>query len=75
MPINRTIFEIIIWGIIPTPNVINFIWLESWMIVEANHHHGFDKWKHFKMHFWKWERIMPYRWFCTFAKEANVIMS
>ena len=55
MPINRTIFKIISWGIIPTPNVINFIWLESLWNVEANHHHGFDKWKPFRIHFEKWE--------------------
>ena len=33
MPINRTFGRTITWGIIPTPNLIKFIYLESWLRV------------------------------------------
>ena len=48
MPINRTIFKISSWGIIPTPNVINFIYLESLLKVASNLHHGWEIWKTLK---------------------------
>lgn len=50
MPINRTFCKTINWGITPTPNFIKWIWLESLLRVESNHHHGLVKWKPFKIH-------------------------
>ena len=60
MPINRTIFKIISWGIIPTPNVINFISLETLLNVESNHHHCLVVWKPFE-HFLGKGKEIPYR--------------
>ena len=48
MPINGAFVKQVNWGFIPTPNFINFIFLESLLRVATNQHHGWVIWKPFK---------------------------
>ena len=48
MPINAIFVKTIIWSNYTFQKIMNFIWLDSLLELEANHHQGFRIWEPFE---------------------------